>query len=408
MISRLKEIANEVGTPFYLAYPDRFQKNLTDFNNAFKNRYNRFLLSYSFKTNYTPFLLDIVKSNGFIAEVVSEIEYDLAQQVGFKGDRIILNGPIKSEALIEKAILNGSIVNLDCLYEIDFIIGIRKKHPDLPINIGLRVNMEIKTDNGSSAIQGGLKESRFGFTQKILDEIIPKLKENKISVISLHGHTSSTNRVVENYKIISSRLLETAQVHALDEIKYFDLGGGFFGAAPKEVDISKRPSYQDYANGICDVLLNNEWFQIHKPHIVIEPGASVVTNVFELVTRIHQHKTINQKDFVIVDASIYQVRAQTSKVNYPYDEYSEREEEQPITADIVGATCMETDVIANQVTLKHYHYGDFLVFKGSGAYRHNLTPFFINPRCAIVKMTEDGYEVLRKRQDAKHLLDMLQ
>ena len=381
---------------------------MTDFNNAFKNRYNRFLLSYSFKTNYTPFLLDIVKSNGFIAEVVSEIEYDLAQQVGFKGDRIILNGPIKSEALIEKAILNGSIVNLDCLYEIDFIIDIRKKHPDLPINIGLRVNMEIKTDNGSSAIQGGLKESRFGFTQKILDEIIPKLKENKISVISLHGHTSSTNRVVENYKIISSRLLETAQVHALDEIKYFDLGGGFFGAAPKEVDISKRPSYQDYANGICDVLLNNEWFQIHKPHIVIEPGASVVTNVFELVTRIHQHKTINQKDFVIVDASVYQVRAQTSKVNYPYDEYSEREEEQPITADIVGATCMETDVIANQVTLKHYHYGDFLVFKGSGAYRHNLTPFFINPRCAIVKMTEDGYEVLRKRQDAKHLLDMLQ
>ncbi len=408
MISRLKEIANEVGTPFYLAYPDRFQKNLTDFNNAFKNRYNRFLLSYSFKTNYTPFLLDIVKSNGFIAEVVSEIEYDLAQQVGFKGNHIILNGPIKSEALIEKAILNGSIVNLDCLYEIDFIIDIRKKHPDLPINIGLRVNMEIKTDNGSSAIQGGLKESRFGFTQKILDEIIPKLKENKISVISLHGHTSSTNRVVENYKIISSRLLETAQVHALDEIKYFDLGGGFFGAAPKEVDISKRPSYQDYANGICDVLLNNEWFQIHKPHIVIEPGASVVTNVFELVTRIHQHKTINQKDFVIVDASVYQVRAQTSKVNYPYDEYSEREEEQPITADIVGATCMETDVIANQVTLKHYHYGDFLVFKGSGAYRHNLTPFFINPRCAIVKMTEDGYEVLRKRQDAKHLLDMLQ
>ncbi len=408
MISRLKEIANEVGTPFYLAYPDRFQKNLTDFNNAFKNRYNRFLLSYSFKTNYTPFLLDIVKSNGFIAEVVSEIEYDLAQQVGFKGNHIILNGPIKSEALIEKAILNGSIVNLDCLYEIDFIIDIRKKHPDLPINIGLRVNMEIKTDNGSSAIQGGLKESRFGFTQKILDEIIPKLKENKISVVSLHGHTSSTNRVVENYKIISSRLLEIAQVHALDEIKYFDLGGGFFGAAPKEVDISKRPSYQDYANGICDVLLNNEWFQIHKPHIVIEPGASVVTNVFELVTRIHQHKTINQKDFVIVDASVYQVRAQTSKVNYPYDEYSEREEEQPITADIVGATCMETDVIANQVTLKHYHYGDFLVFKGSGAYRHNLTPFFINPRCAIVKMTEDGYEVLRKRQDAKHLLDMLQ
>jgi diaminopimelate decarboxylase len=64
--------------------------------------------------------------------------------------------------------------------------------------------------------------------------------------------------------------------------------------------------------------------------------------------------------------------------------------------------------VAEQIKLTHYKHGDFLVFKASGAYRINLTPFFINPRCAIVKMTEDGYEVLRKRQDAKHLLDMLQ
>jgi len=407
MYSKISAIAEAVSTPFYIAHPDIFRENVKNFSKAFSDIYPKFIFSYSFKTNYTPFLLETIQEEDLFAETVSEIEYDLAVQFHFPGNHIILNGPIKTDALLEKAIANRSIINLDSLYEIQSIINIKKKWPNKDIHVGLRINMEITKADGSSAIQAGLAESRFGFSDEMLKEAIPYLKENGIKINSLHGHVSSTNHSVENFKTIAARLVKIGKNYELNDIEFVDLGGSFFGAAPKEVDTSKRPSYCDYAQGICNILLQSDWFQHNKPYIVIEPGASVVTNVFELVTKIYQHKKIHERNFIFTDASVYQVRPKSSNTNYPYAQISNRDAEEEIIADIVGSTCMETDIIANQVKLTHYRHGDFLIFKGSGAYRQNLTPFFINPRCAIIEMTADGYKIIRKRQDAKHLLDML-
>lgn len=407
MYSRLNAIANEVGSPFYIVHPELFRENIRNFSTAFKELYEKFILTYSFKTNYTPFLLKAVKEEGFVAEVVSEIEYELAELIGFSGNRILLNGPIKDEPLLRKAIDNNGVVNLDSRYEIDTVLKIKQQSPEKEISVGLRINMELNTRNGASAIQGGLPESRFGFTDEVLQEIIPILRTAGIKINAVHGHVSTTNHSVDNYKIIAERLVHICEKFQLDDVQYVDLGGSFFGAAPKEVDVSKRPSYKDYAQAICDIFLNNSWFIAHKPYIVIEPGAAVVTNVFELATRIYQHKNVNGKHFVSVDASIYQVRP-SGKTNYPYVECSENEPQETIIADVVGSTCMEVDKVAEQIKLTHYKKGDFLIFKASGAYRINLTPYFINPRCAMVALTSDSFEVIRKRQDAKHLLDMLQ
>lgn len=407
MYSLLKKIADKVGSPFYIAHPGLFKENLHNFAKAFCDIYPKFILSYSFKTNYTPFLLHCVKEEGFFAEVVSEMEYGIAELIGFKGNQIILNGPIKGDSFLKRALENGSIVNLDSAYEADSIIKYKKQFPNKDMRVGLRINMELNTRNGGSALQGGLPESRFGFTDKVLEDVIPALKKSGIKIHALHGHASTMNHSVENYTIIAKKLLDIRKKFQLDDVNYFDLGGSFFGAAPKEVDVSRRPTYHDYAKAVCDVFLADPWFATQKPYIAAEPGAAVVTNVFELATKIHQHKLINGKDFVSVDASVFQVRP-NGKTNYPYVEFSDREPQQEIIADVVGSTCMEVDKVAEQIKLTHYRNGDFLVFKASGAYRINLTPFFINPRCAIVELTEGGFNVIRKRQDARHLLDMLQ
>ena len=407
MFYTLNRIAEEVGSPFYIAHPDLFRENIRNFTKAFCEIYSNFILSYSFKTNYTPFLLQCVKEEGVFAEVVSEIEYGIAELMGFKGNQIILNGPIKSAEFLKKALENGSIINLDSAYEVESIVDYKKQFPNKDVRVGLRINMELNTRNGTSALQGGLPESRFGFTDNVLEEVVPALKNAGIKIHALHGHASTMNHSVENYKIIAKKLLATREKFQLDDIKYLDLGGSFFGAAPKEVDVSKRPTYHDYAQAVCDIFFDDSWFVSQKPYIVAEPGAAVVTNVFELATKIHQHKLINGKNFVSVDASIFQVRP-NGKTNYPYVEYSDKEHQPEIIADVVGSTCMEVDKVAEQVKLTHYRNGDYLVFKASGAYRQNLTPFFINPRCAIVELTSDGFKVIRKRQDAKHLLEMLQ
>ena len=104
------EIAEKYGTPFYLAYPDRFRNNYRTFVKEFSKYYDKIILGYSFKTNYTPFLLEAIRDEGnyYYAETVSELEYELALKVGFQGERIILNGPIKSKSLLQNAIQHKS------------------------------------------------------------------------------------------------------------------------------------------------------------------------------------------------------------------------------------------------------------------------------------------------------------
>lgn len=71
MNNLLDKIENLCQTPYYLFYRDRFIYNITSFRDAFKSFYDKVILAYSFKTNYTPPLLTEIKNYGGYAETVS-------------------------------------------------------------------------------------------------------------------------------------------------------------------------------------------------------------------------------------------------------------------------------------------------------------------------------------------------
>lgn len=405
-ISQYKEIANKLGTPFYLMYPNTFKKNILDFKSAFESKGINIILAYSFKTNYVPRLLEIVLENNCYAEVVSDMEFDLAEKIGFEYHKIIYNGPIKSYNSILKAIDKGCIVNLDSEYEINHVIKIKNQYPDKQINIGLRINMIINTNHNKSAIQDGYEYSHFGLSDVDLDKLIPILKANNINIVSLHGHVSSGNRSVENYKIITLRLISICKKYNLNSIEYLDLGGGFFGAAPEGLDISNKPQYCDYAEGIKDILKSSEWYAQNHPVLIIEPGTSVVANVFDIISMIHQHKNINGKHFVTIDGGMINVKTLLGKANYLYNVISERNDEEEILTDVVGSTCMERDIVLRNVKLRHYSYGDFIHFKGVGAYAISMTPMFINYLFPIIEYNNNYYKIVRKKQNIKNILEL--
>ena len=59
---------------------------------------------YSYKTNPVSFVLSTLHGEGLGAEVISEYEFWLARRIGVPVDRIIYNGPVKSEASVREAI----------------------------------------------------------------------------------------------------------------------------------------------------------------------------------------------------------------------------------------------------------------------------------------------------------------
>ena len=190
----VKDIAEKIGTPFYLMHPDKYRKNISAFISAFHKRYSRIIAGYSMKTNFVPALCDIAKAMGCYAEVVSEMELDFAIKLGFKN--IIFNGPIKTESALLKAISYCAIINLDSEYEVDYMCKYKTDNPATELKVGLRVNVHLTDEKGNSTVQCGLREGRFGFAHDILSDSINRLRNAGIKIFSLHGHTSSSDRAI--------------------------------------------------------------------------------------------------------------------------------------------------------------------------------------------------------------------
>lgn len=73
MIQTIEELVKKNGTPFYLFDEKGFVYNYRKLEEAFKAVYPNYQISYSYKTNYTPFVCQLVKSLGGYAEVVSDM-----------------------------------------------------------------------------------------------------------------------------------------------------------------------------------------------------------------------------------------------------------------------------------------------------------------------------------------------
>lgn len=400
----LKELDKKFGTPFYIMDGDKYRENLNSFLSAFRRRYKKVIAGYSFKTNYVPALCMIAKEEGCYAEVVSDMEYGLAVKMGF--DKIIFNGPIKHSETVDDAIGRGALINIDSEYEVDHLCEYKKLHSETELKVGMRININLTDDNGNSTIQCGLRFGRFGFPEDILKYNIKRLHEAGIKIVSVHGHTSTSDRAVLNYKIISAYMLEVCEKYQLNDLEFFDIGGGFFGAAPEGMDLTNRPKYEDYSNCVLDVCMGNEWFMQHKPWIVIEPGSSVVSNVFKYYTKVYQNKKVGKVNFVMVDGSVFDVKPAMHANNLPHDVFRVNEIDETYVCDVVGSTCMEKDVMLKGVILPKLQAGDFIQFRGVGAYTICLTPTFINFLSPILTERNGEFVTVRRRQNVDDVLSL--
>lgn len=400
-ILKVESIAG--GSPFYLVDRRRFESNFDDLTAAFSARYQPFVLAYSYKTNYMPYLCQIIKHKGGWAEVVSRMEYDLALKIGQNPSRVIFNGPLKTAEDIELALKNGSLVNVDSESELELIAAYAAKHPDKHIPIGLRINITLSDEAGQSHIQNALKISRFGFDPGELNSqflvLNSKLQRNNIRIISLHGHTSTTNRSTWCFEVITKTLCDIAEKHFPQTVEYINIGGGFFGKIYPGMPFKDAPSFGEYARSICDVLRQSTWVQQKKPTLVIEPGVAMAADAVSFVTKVVSVKTIRGQVFTAVDGSAFHTKPTFHSLNLPYEVITRNANPSIQTYTVVGSTCMEKDILLNDITAPLPQPGDYIKIDNVGAYTLVMTPPFIHTAPAVVA-DEDGGRVklIRRKQ----------
>ncbi|MEH7356503.1 diaminopimelate decarboxylase [Neobacillus drentensis] len=396
----IQKLDKQFGSSFYLLNVDKLRDNYQKIEEAFKSKYESFIIGYSYKTNYLPYLCKQLSELGAYAEVVSRLEYDLAIKLGENPKRIIFNGPLKSEEDINLALKNESIINIDSIYEIEFVKEYALNNPNQLIKVGLRLNFDISQD-GKSPLQEGYDVSRFGICiesgnfQYVINEF--KAIEN-IKLAGLHGHFSTRNREVESYRRITQKLCDIAKEYITDSIDYIDIGGGIYGELPKSFN-KTVPTFDDYAEAICQIM-NKEFESFEKkPTLILEPGMAMVANTFHFISKVIETKTIRGKYFVLVEGSVHNIKPTMHKHNLPMRIIRQKKyNKSKQVFNIVGYTCMEKDYLAHEITADLPHKNDYIIFENVGAYTIVFNPPFIKERPCIVAADKNEIFVVRKKE----------
>ena len=387
----VEKLTEKYGSPLYVFHEKEFVDNYKDLENAFKKVYENYQISYSYKTNYTPYIASVVKRLGGYAEVVSGMEYYIAKKLGYKDENIIFNGPNKGEDGI-KAFLNGSIINIDNLTEIQRICETASSHPDLTFEVGIRVNIDVGQDFIS---RFGIDITEIPIAVKMIGQV------SNLKVAGLHCHISRC-RGLDAWRKRVEKMLQLSDQYFEQPPRYIDLGSGMFGSMAPEFasQFSNVPTYEEYAT--CVAKLFAEHYQRYskneKPILFTEPGTTLINRFVDFIGRVDTIKTVRGKTVAVLNCSEHNLGETCLLKELPMRIVSNGEQQDYEEVDFTGYTCLEQDVMRRNYT-GNLAVGDYVVFGNVGGYSNVLKPPFIWPNCAMIAITLDGDVKLMKQKE---------
>ena len=103
---------------------------------------------------------------------------------------------------------------------------------------------------------------------------------------------------------------------------------------------------------------------------------------------------------------MFDVKPTMHSNNLPHDALTARESSETYMCDVVGSTCMEKDVMLKEVTMPKLEAGDYIQFRGVGAYTICMTPTFINFLEPILMKENGEYIEARRRQTIEDIIQI--
>ena len=380
-------------SPAYFFDESAFTSNYWDFVNTFESVYSKYQLSYSYKTNYIPYVCKLIKTYGGYAEVVSDMEYTLAKRLGYSNDQIVYNGPVKGP-LMEEHLLSGGILNVDNLEEAQRICLLAQKHPHHLFKLGIRINLDVTTDF----------ISRFGLElgSQLLAETVQVLRSCKnIQIVGVHGHSGHARGLSAWARRVET-LLAAADSIVVGTPAYISLGSGMFGRPDPRLAKQfpcKIPTYEEYAQTVLMPIAQHyaHLSEEEKPTVFTEPGATVVSAYISFAAKITSFKVIRNRNIAACEGSFYNLGEICRSRQLPLDVIPSGNDATHFeNVDIVGYTCLENDILYRNYS-GPLGLGDILVFHNVGGYSVVSKPQFIQPNFPAVAVKETGeiIEIMR-------------
>lgn len=402
----VKGLIAEHGSPLFVISEKNIRDTYRSAYSAFATRYPKVQFAWSYKTNYMNAVCKVFHQEGSWGEVVSRFEYEKALSNGVPGDKIIFNGPNKTESDHRRAIENNSLIHIDHFDELYSLTALSDELGIKP-RVAIRVNM----DTGAMQIW-----DRFGFNYEngqAWEAINKILYTNKLDLVGLHCHIGTFMLSANAYKVAASKMADLAlgvKLHFDKVLDYIDMGGGFAskntlkGAYLSGSDIT--PTFQDYAENISSALLAAGFKPDELPTLILETGRALIDDAGYLLGTVLANKRLaDNRRATIMD---FGVNLMFTSFWYehtisPAQECSQYAED----AVIYGPLCMNIDVIRESVKLPPLNQGDHVVVHRIGAYNMTQWMQFISLRPRIVMVDLKGnVHLIRDREELSYLTSL--
>lgn len=399
----VKSLINDYGTPCFVLSERQIRRNYQNANRIFKTRYPKVQFAWSYKTNYMNAVCQIFHQEGSWAEVVSGFEYEKALKNGVPGNKIIFNGPDKTDAELVKAAQNNSLIHIDHFDELYSLVRLSEEN-NLKPRVAIRVNM----DTGIYP-----KWDRFGFNfenGQAWNAITRIINSENLDLVGLHCHIGTFMLSPAAYAVAANKLCELAwnvKEKYNKTIQYIDLGGGFPSANTLKGSYlpgsDTVPSIDQFADAITDVILGYGFKQEDLPLLILESGRVLIDDAGYLLGTVLATKRLSDGR----RSTIMNFGVNTLFTAFWYDH--KITPAQPFgshTEEMVmyGPLCMNIDVVRESITFPLLDKGDNVVVHKVGAYNMTQWMQFITMRPNIVLIdNENNTHVIRRNETLSDL-----
>ncbi len=401
----LGSLAEKYGTPLYVYSATAMRERYTTLDRAFRGTPHT--LCYSVKANSNLSILRLLAGMGAGFDIVSGGELErvrLARKAALK--KIVFSGVGKTAEELKQALRAGILLfNVESEGELELLAAcaaqLRKT-----ANVAFRVNPDVPAET-HPYISTGLREHKFGVPMGSARELYRQAAAQKylrVAGVSLHIGSQITD--VSPFRLAVERAVElieqlTADGHA---IRLLDAGGGlgisYHSSLPQD--------FADHARSYAEaVIAPLKKLGKSAPHLLLEPGRSIIGPAGVLLTRVLYQKQNGNKRFTIVDAamndlirpSLYGAKHEIVPVNL------RKPEPEVVRTDVAGPICETGDFLARDADLPAAGPGDYLCVLDAGAYGMSLASNY-NTRLRAAEVLVEGARarLVRRRENLRDIL----
>jgi len=363
---QLEELTKEFPTPFHLYDEAAIRSNARALKAAFA--WNPGFKEYfAVKATPNPYLMKILKAEGFGADCSSVAELLLSESIGLSGDDIIFTSNDTPATEYQKAVDLGAIINLDDISHIAYL----EEHVGLPELVCCRYNPGAL--KGGNAIIGHPEEAKYGFTRDQLFEGYRILRDKGVKRFGLHTMVAS-NELEASYFVETAHLLFdlVAELSAELGIKFefVNIGGGIGIPYKPEDEAVDLTVVGEGIRKLYEEKIENAG--LGPLDVRLECGRMITGPFGYLVSRV-LHKKNTYKQYVGLDACMTNLMRPGMYGAYHHITVPGKEALPcDVVCDVTGSLCENNDKFAIDRALPPIKIGDLVVIHDAGAHGHSM------------------------------------